>query len=172
VLALNLLTHHDHELCCCRAKERILAHSKEQQLEIPVIVTERNSVTIEDVASMLDNVLITSSNNADEVCELKEALAAATFDAAGLREEVATLQQQSEALIASGPDPSVPRIEEVGTLSIIPVADTDTSFGCTLHPVQTFLYNQFEYCAFNIISSSSAHAASDTRGAEELAACA
>ena len=76
----------------CRAKERILAHGKEQHLDIPVTVTERGSVAVEDVASMLDTVLINSSNNTDQLCELQEALVSAREDARALREDLAAWQ--------------------------------------------------------------------------------
>lgn len=46
---------------------------------------------------MLDKVLITSSNNADAVCDLQEELAAAKSDAASLREEATAWQARSEA---------------------------------------------------------------------------
>jgi hypothetical protein len=114
---LNLLTQNDPEPCCCRAKERILAHSKEQRLDIPVMVTERHSVAVEDVASMLDKILLTSSNNADEVCDLQDALAATKLDAATLREELASWHRRSAALIASENAASASRTEEVRFLA-------------------------------------------------------
>lgn len=101
------LSYHVRERChircpySCSAKERILAHSKEQGLEIPVMVTERNSVAVEDVASMLDKVLITSSNNADDVCDLQDALAVAKSDASTLREDLAAWKSHSASWTAS-----------------------------------------------------------------------
>jgi chromosome segregation ATPase len=86
---------------CCRAKERILAHGKEQHLDIPVAVTERGSVAVEDVACMLDTVLINSSNNADRLCELQDALAAARADASTLREDLAAWQSHHTSRASS-----------------------------------------------------------------------
>ena len=73
----------------CSAKERILAHAREQELDVPVTVTERGSVAVEDVATMLDRVLINSSNNADSLADAREAARIAEADAACLRAEVA-----------------------------------------------------------------------------------
>ena len=66
-----------------------------------MVVAERNSVAVEDVASMLDQILITSSNNADDVCDLHAALTTAKSDAASLRKELELLESRLAASTAS-----------------------------------------------------------------------
>lgn len=66
-----------------------------------MVVAQRNSVAVEDVASMLDKILIASSNNADDVCDLQAALTSAKSDAATLAQELVSLESRLASRTAS-----------------------------------------------------------------------
>ena len=90
----------------CRTKDRILAHAREQALDVRVVeLRSTDGAAVEDVAAMLDSVLIHASNNADDLAEAKEALEGLTAQlesssaqAGGLE---AALSQAQAALVVA-----------------------------------------------------------------------